>query len=127
VVQGAVDALGDLGLGQDAGKLLLEQALSARTRGTPRFRRTAALIGAAAADRLLDSIERGDTRKRLAGDRLGAALGDVEEAPPQTQRAESQRDRVVRGGVGNGLVGGIAVAPELRHSRRPGRHISDNA
>jgi hypothetical protein len=43
----------------------------------------AALIGTAAADRLLDRIESRDARQRLAGDRRGAALGDVVEATSQ--------------------------------------------
>jgi hypothetical protein len=54
----------------------------------------AALLGAAAADRLLDRIERGNARERLAGDRRRTALGDVEEAAPQMGPTEGKRNGI---------------------------------
>src|ERR1700741_4773982 len=111
VVQGVADMLGDRRLARDAGELQFEPGLERQhDRLAARLSDGAALIGTAASDRLLDGIEGGDARKRLAGDRRRAAFRDIEEAAPQMRPAERQRNRLVRGGVGNGLVGGIAVA-----------------
>jgi hypothetical protein len=75
VVQGVADMLGDRRLARDAGELLLEPGLERQhERLAARLSDGAALIGAAASDRLLDGIEGGDARKRLAGDRRRAAF-----------------------------------------------------
>src|SRR5260370_1175249 len=68
------------------------------------------LAGSAAADRLLDRIQDRDAFERLAGDRRGAALSELEEPAPQVGPAEGERDRLAAGGVGDGLVGRIPVA-----------------
>jgi hypothetical protein len=51
-----------------------------------------------------------DALESFAGDRRAAALGDVEEAPAQMRPTEGERDRLAAGGIGNGLVGDVAVA-----------------
>ena len=84
MVQGVADVLGDGGLGRDADELLLEPGLERRhQRLAALLAHRAALIGAAAPDRLLNGIQGGDALERLAGDRRGTALGDVVEAAPQ--------------------------------------------
>jgi hypothetical protein len=52
----------------------------------------------------------GDALESLAGDRSGAALGDVEEAASQVCPAKGERDRLVARSVGNCLVSRIPVA-----------------
>jgi hypothetical protein len=103
--------LGDLCLGRNAGELLLEPGLERQhQRLAALLARGAALLGAVAADRLLDRIERGNAHERLAGDRRRTALGDVEEAAPQMGPAEGKRDRIAARGVGNGFVSLVPIA-----------------
>jgi hypothetical protein len=111
MVQGVADVLGDGGLGRDAGELLLEPGLERRhKRLAALLTHRAALIGAAAPDRLLDGIQGGDALERLAGDRRGTALRDVVEAAPQMGPAKSQGDCLLALGVGNVLVGRVPIA-----------------
>jgi transposase-like protein len=111
VVQGVADMLGDRRLARDAGELLLEPGLELQyERLAARLSHRAPLVGAATSDRLFDGIEGGDARKRLAGDRRWTILSDVVESAAQMGPAERERDRLASGVVGNGLVGGIAVA-----------------
>jgi transposase-like protein len=84
MVQGVADMLGDRRLGRDAPELLLEPGFEREHDGPAAFMaHRPALVGATAADRLLDCIELRDARKRLAGNRCVAGLGDVEEASPK--------------------------------------------
>ena len=111
VVQGVADVLGDGRLGRDARELLLEPGFERDHQGLASFlAHGAALLGAAAADRLLDRIERSNAHERFAGDRSRTALGDVEEAAPQMGPAEGKRDRIAALGVGNGLVSLVPIA-----------------
>src|SRR5215467_13817535 len=111
MVQGVADVLGDGGLGRDASELLLEPGLECRhERLAALLAHRAALIGTAAPERLLDGIQGGNARERLAGDRRGTALRDVVEAAPQMGPAKSQGDCLLAFGVGNGLVGRVPVA-----------------
>jgi hypothetical protein len=81
VVQGVADVLGDRRLGRDACELLLDPRFERQHQGLALFLpHAAAFVGAVAADRLLDRVERGDALESLAGDRRGTALSDVEEA-----------------------------------------------
>ncbi len=57
-----------------------------------------------------DAMKEADPRQRFARDRCWTVLGDVVEAAAQMGPAEGKRDRLASGTVGNGLVGGIAVA-----------------
>ena len=104
-------SLGDRRLGRDARELLLEPGFEREHEGLALvLAHGATLLGAAAADRLLDRIERRDAFERLAGDRRGTAFGDVEEAAPQMGPAEGERDRLVGCSVGDGLVSRISIA-----------------
>ena len=95
MVQAIADGLGDRRLAGDARELLLEPGLERQHERLALFlAHGAALVGASAADRLLDRVERGDALERLAGDRRVAALGDVEELAPQVRPAEGERDRL---------------------------------
>jgi hypothetical protein len=71
--------------------------------------RSPPLLGAQAADRLLDRIEFGNPLQRLAGDRR-FALGVVEEPAPQVRPAEGERDPAIGRLGGDGLVGSVTVA-----------------
>jgi transposase-like protein len=78
MVQGVADVLGDSSLGRDAGELLLQPGLERYHKRLAAFlAHRAALIGAAAPDRLLDGIQGGNALERLAGDRRGTPLRDV--------------------------------------------------
>src|SRR4051794_39383133 len=91
VVQAVSDLVGDRRLGGDAGKLKLEPApepLHQWLAFVLAYRAT--LVGAHAADRLLDGIELADAFERLARDRGIAALGDVEELAAQMCPAEGE-------------------------------------
>ena len=111
VVQGVADVLGDGRLGRDAGELLLEPGFERQhERLAALLAHDASRVGAAASDGLLDRIEGGDPLKRLAGDRCGAALGDVVEAAPHMGPAEGERDRLLARSFGDGLVGRVPVA-----------------
>ena len=76
-----------------------ERARSCLAHGAP-------LIGAGAANILLDRIDLRDTRYGFGGDRRIAALGDLEELAPQMAPAKSDRDPVRR----KLLVRRVAVA-----------------
>jgi transposase-like protein len=92
MVQGVADVLGDSSLGRDAGELLLEPGLERyHKRLAALLAHRAALIGAAAPDRLLDGIQGGNALERLAGDRRGTPLRDVVEAAPQMNLILSSR------------------------------------
>ena len=83
------------GLAGDARELPLEPGLERRDeRLAPLLAHRAPLVGARAADRLLDRIERGDAFERLTGDRR-FTLGVVEEPAPQVRPAEGERDPAI--------------------------------
>ena len=65
-----------------------------------------ALLGGAAADLVLDPVEGGDARQRLAGDRRHAALGQLVKRPADMAPAESEPHRPF---LGQRLVAGVAV------------------
>jgi hypothetical protein len=110
VVQAVTDLLGDLRLGGDARKLVLEPALERYYQGlAPFLARPAPIIGVHSPDCLLDGIERSNPFKRFARDRPIATFGDIVEPPAQVRPTEGERDHLAGGG-GNLLVGGIAVA-----------------
>src|ERR1700747_3011580 len=67
--------------------------------------------GSAAADLVLDGIERSDALQRLIGDRRRATLGDLVEAPADMGPAEGERHgAALPPGIGQLPVGRIAVA-----------------
>jgi hypothetical protein len=73
---------------RDARELLLEPGFERQHQGlAPFLPHSAALVIAVAADRLLDRVEDRNALESLAGDRCGAALGDVEEAATTTLRS----------------------------------------
>jgi len=80
VVEAVADRRSDLRLGGDARKLDFEPRLqSFDTRLALGLTDGLAHLGTAAADLLLDRIERGNALQRLARDRRRAALGDIVE------------------------------------------------
>ena len=111
MVEAVAEVLGDRRLGGDASKLPLEPDLERFDQRLALLPAHAApLLGARAAERLLDRIERGDAFERFAGDRRIAALGVVVEPSPQMRPAERERDGLVRRLGGDLLVGRVAVA-----------------
>src|SRR5271166_1861353 len=111
VVQAVTDILGDWRLTGDTSELSLEPGLERRDqRLAPFLAHTAPLLGALAADCLLDRIERGDAFERFAGDRRIAAFDVVVEPAAQMRPAERERDGLVRRLGSELLVGGVAVA-----------------
>jgi hypothetical protein len=69
-----------------------------------------ALLGARAADHLLDRVKRCDAFQRFVRDRGIAALGNVEDLASQMRPAERECDSLLGCGCRNLLVGGVAVA-----------------
>ena len=110
MVQAIAQVLGDSRLAGDARQLMLEPRPERHDeRLALLLARAATLVGAHAADRLLDRIELGDPLQRLAGDRR-FALGVVEEAASQMRPAEGERDPAIGRLGGDRLVGGVTVA-----------------
>ena len=71
----------------------------------------AALIGAGAADCLLDQIKCGDAFERLVRNWRRSSFGDIKELSSQMLPTKYERDGVARAWViGNVLVSRIAVA-----------------
>ena len=101
-----------------AAQLLIEpvmQGFHQRSRARPADR--AALVGAAAADLVLDGIERTDAREPLAGDGSVAALGDLVEAAAEVRPAESERHRTTSAlRIRQDVIGRIAV--DLQNTRK---------
>jgi hypothetical protein len=86
---------GDSRLGGDARELLLKPGFERQHQRPALFLpHHAAIAGAAAPDRLLDRIEGRDALESLAGDRSGAALGDVEESASQMGPTKGERDSI---------------------------------
>jgi hypothetical protein len=110
MVQAIAQILGEAGLARDARQLMFEPRSERHDeRLALLLARATTLLGAHAADRLLDRVERGDPLQRLAGDRR-FALGVIEEPTSQVRPAEGERDPAAGCLGGDCLVGGVAVA-----------------
>jgi hypothetical protein len=93
VVQGVANVLADCRLARDAGKLLLEPGLERQhERLAALLADGTALIGTVACDRLLDGIEGGDARKRLAGAKFWTDRPKMK-VHPRHQKASTGRFR----------------------------------
>src|SRR5258707_10116567 len=87
--------VGDPGLARDVRQLMLEPGPERHDeRLALLLAHAATLVGAFAPDRLLDRVERGDSLKRLTGDRR-FTLGLVEEPAPQVRPAEGEGDPAI--------------------------------
>src|ERR1700680_3333811 len=93
MVQAVADGFGDDILGGDARELLIEPGFESQHERLALFlAHGMARIGASAADRLLDRIERGDALKGFARDRRRTAFCDIEELSSQVCPAEGEHD-----------------------------------
>ena len=110
MVQTIMKFVGDPGLARDFAQLMLEPGPERHgERLALLLAHAATLVGACAPDRLLDRVERGNSLKRLTGDRR-FTLGVVEEPAPQVRPAEGERDPAIGRLGGDCLVGGVTVA-----------------
>src|SRR5262245_54207523 len=83
MVEAIANGFGNHGLARDACELLFEKAFERKHEWFAACEALRpALVGTLTAE-LFDRIERGDEFERLARDRCRAALGDIEELPPQ--------------------------------------------
>jgi hypothetical protein len=119
MAEAVADVIGDGRASGDAGELLFQPWLQiVRERFAACLSFGTAFIRRSAADISLDLIELGDACERFLRDRRIAAFGDVVEAAPKMRPAEGERQRTAGApGVGERLVGGIAVDPRLRGDR----------
>ena len=101
------DRLGELGLLADQGKLCAQPWLRSsidRTSSSPSD--GAPLLGAAAADVLLDRVEPPDAFERLAGDRRRAGGGELIKPSAHMRPAESEFDVAA---LGEDAIAGVAI------------------